>query len=105
MATLETLSAMNQSLVGLAAQAEITTEKMTGMIDPLLLMRASISDIGTESETTADKLRKMGAIGLKAGGGEASSGGMATPNLDATGMENLARSLKPYLDKILARSK
>lgn len=101
MPALKTLEMMKQAIGELATAADSTTVKLSGMIDPFYALRGEIKKLGTEASTTADRLRGMGAVGLKSATDTAAAGGMKSmAEITAIDLENMARALKPALDKI-----
>lgn len=93
------LAKIQSSLTETAEQAEQTTAKLSGVIEPFITLRGELKKLDADSSVTAEKLRSLGAVGLKSG---APSGGAvkSAAEMTATELENLARALKPVLDKI-----
>lgn len=87
------------------AQAEqaATAQQIAGLAGPVRDLRAGLAEVADAAKTAGGSLRGIGT----AGGGP-SVGGMKTldPALMSTAaLEDLARALKPAIDKISARSK
>jgi hypothetical protein len=111
LAAVQTLTQANRAdlahyqtqLESVDAQTEKVARQMSGLTDPLGKLHAELAGIAGGATAAAGALRGIGTAG-----GGASSGGMKTFDpmlMGAAALEELARAIKPSLDKITARSK